>query len=198
MGGTLVDTYPQVDHMLAQVGYGTDQPSSAQLSEVRKLRTTSIAHAMSTLSRVYGADMDEMVFAYEAVKERWKTNPPPVMSGARDVMATVHEQGGLNLVATHRDRTSAQTLLDALNLDVDDMLCAPDGYERKPSPQMFTVLLEKHRLDPAEVISVGDRVLDVHAATAAGCRAFLLDHRGGKPDTLRTLSELIPVLRGEA
>lgn len=198
MGGTLVDTYPQVDHMLARVGYATDQPSSAQLSEVARLRTTSIDHAMETLARVYGADIDEMRRKYAALKEYWKTHPAPVMGGATTVMDAVHEAGGLNLIATHRDRESAETLLAGLGLDVDDMVCAPDGLPRKPDPTMLTTLMERHELDPATVICVGDREIDIEAAKAAGCRAFLLDHRGEEPGTIKVLSELIPVLDGRA
>lgn len=194
MGGTLVDTYPQVDHVIARVGYGTSQPTSAQLSEVVKLRTTSIDHAMTTLSRVYGADVNEMRREYEALKERWKLNPAPVMGGAKKVMAAVRQAGGLNFIATHRDRKSAESLLAGLGLDIDDMVCAPDGFPRKPDPAMLITLLERHHLDPADVIAVGDRMIDVEAAEAAGCRAILFDHQGGAPGRIKVLSELIPML----
>ena len=88
------------------------------------------------------------------------------------------EKGGLNLVATHRDRASATDLLRALDLTVDDMVCAPDGIARKPSPAMNLLLAERHELDPAEVLCVGDRPIDVMAARAAGMAASLLVRPG--------------------
>ena len=57
------------------------------------------------------------------------------MAGAAEVMAAVRRGGGLNLVATHRDRASAENLFHALGVQVDDLVCAPDGFARKPDPR---------------------------------------------------------------
>ncbi|WP_246783084.1 MULTISPECIES: HAD-IA family hydrolase [unclassified Trueperella] len=194
MGGTLIDTYPAVDHLLARIGYRTDAPSNAQLSEVARLRSISIDHAMNKLHQLYDADLEALHAGYSELKESWKTRPAPLMSGARRVLEAVRDAGGLNLIATHRDRCSAEDLLAAHGIEVDDMVCAPDGYERKPSPDMYLVLIERHRLHPARVLAVGDRPIDVEAATAAGVDGYLLDHQGKQPGTLASLSELIGMI----
>lgn len=194
MGGTLIDTYPAVDNLLARIGYRTNAPSNAQLSEVAALRSVSIEHAMNKLHQLYGADLAALHAGYAELKETWKTRPAPLMSGARRVLGAVHDAGGLNLVATHRDRRSAEDLLAAHGIEVDDMVCAPDGYERKPSPQMYQVLIERHHLDPATVIALGDRPIDVKAATAAGIRGYLLDHRGEGAGTLASLSDVLKLI----
>ena len=100
------------------------------------------------------------------------------MDGARELMARVWEKGGLNMVATHRDRASATMLVTVLGLDLDDMVCAPDGLARKPSPEMNLLLARRHDLDPASVLCVGDRVIDASAAAAAGMPAVLLVRPG--------------------
>ena len=145
MGGTLVDTYPEVDRALAGVVWpgGSD---SAHLAEVRELRTRSIAHAIDILSTRYGVDPVLFHRAYSDLKRRWRTTPAPLMDGARELMGAVHDVGGLNLVATHRDRTSAEALLAALHVEVDDLVCTSDGWARKPDPQMYLVLMERHGL----------------------------------------------------
>ena len=89
-------------------------------------------------------------------------------------MAAVRRGGGLNLVATHRDRTSAENLLHALAVQTDDLVCAPDGLARKPNPQMNQILIKRHELDPTNVIAIGDRTIDVKAAHAAGIEGILL------------------------
>lgn len=177
MGGTLVDTYPQVDEVLADTTW-PQGPTASQRAEVARLRTVSIDHAVTELAARHGVDVEELRQAYARLKERWRERPAPLMPGARKVMEAVRAGGGLNLVATHRDRSSAESLLEGLGVDVDDLVCAPDGLARKPDPAMNRLLLERHHLDPVSVWCVGDRGIDVEAALAARCRAFLLDPDG--------------------
>lgn len=201
MGGTLVDTYPEVDRVLAQAVWGP-RPDAAQCAEVRGLRTVSIAHAIRELSRRHGVEAAALDRAYAELKLRWRTEPAPLMAGAREVMDAVRSGGGLNLVATHRDRASAEDLLAALDVQVDDMVCAPDGLPRKPDPAMNVMLLELHNLDPACVLAVGDRAIDVAAAVGSGVRPVLLVPHGSErpatpglePVVIERLGELLPLL----
>lgn len=201
MGGTLVDTYPEVDRALAGVVWpgGSD---SAHLAEVRELRTHSIAHAIDILSTRYGVDPVLFHRACSDLKRRWRTTPAPLMDGARELMGAVHDVGGLNLVATHRDRTSAEALLAALHVEVDDLVSTSDGWARKPDPQMNLVLMERHGLSAQDVLAVGDRVIDVQAAQASGLASALLVEQGVPvpelhglhPLVITSLRELLPLV----
>ena len=186
MGGTLVNTYPEVDRVLCEAAFGDAEPEHVR--HVTSLTRHSIAHAIATLAVEHDLAPEVLEEAYAGLKERWRHRPAPVMDGAREVMARVSGLGGLNLVATHRDRASATDLLRALDLTVDDMVCAPDGIARKPSPAMNLLLAERHGLDPAEVLCVGDRPIDVMAARAAGMAASLLV----RPGTSVTLPDDAP------
>lgn len=176
LGGTLADTYPDVDRALATVL--DPRPGPELLHEVALLTRRSSSHAISTLAARHGVPEEELHRAYEQTKLDWQQAPPPVMPGARELLDAVREQGGLNLVATHRERGSATALLDALGLEVDDLVCAPDGLPRKPDPAMIRVLLERHGLAPQDCLAVGDRPADVGAAAAAGVRGVLLETAG--------------------
>lgn len=200
MGGTLVDTYPELDAVLAEVAKRHGKPVA--LSEVAALTRVSTDHAFRQLAERTGIPAAEFARANEELKLRWQHQPPPVMGGARKLIADVHAAGGLNLVVTHRDRTSARALVVALGLEIDDMLCAPDGYPRKPDPAMLTILLERQGLAVGECIVVGDRPLDAEAAAAAGMASALLVSRyaadcgtGWYP--LHTLDDLRPLLHLE-
>ena len=186
MGGTLINTYPEVVRTLSRAAYGDTGPS--HLREIGALTQYSIAHAIESLSVSREVPRTDLERAYEELKTRWRTRPAPVMDGARELIARVWEKGGLNLVATHRDRASATMLVTVLGLDLDDMVCAPDGIARKPSPAMNLLLAERHGLDPAEVLCVGDRPIDVMAARAAGMAASLLV----RPGTSVTLPDDAP------
>ncbi|PZU28343.1 MAG: haloacid dehalogenase [Actinomyces sp.] len=185
MGGTLIDTYPEVVRALSRAAYGDTAPS--HLREIGALTQYSIAHAIESLSVSREVPRTDLERAYEELKTRWRTRPAPVMDGARELIAQVWEKGGLNLVATHRDRASATMLVTVLGLDLDDMVCAPDGLARKPSPEMNLLLARRHGLDPAQVLCVGDRPIDAVAAANAGMSAALLV----SPGTVLTLRDAV-------
>ena len=185
MGGTLIDTYPEVVRALSRAAYGDTAPS--HLREIGALTQYSIAHAIESLSVSGEVPRTDLERAYEELKTRWRTRPAPVMDGARELIAQVWEKGGLNLVATHRDRASATMLVTVLGLDLDDMVCAPDGLARKPSPEMNLLLAQRHGLDPAQVLCVGDRPIDAVAAANAGMSAALLV----SPGTVLTLRDAV-------
>ncbi|WJZ02217.1 HAD-IA family hydrolase [Corynebacterium freiburgense] len=201
MGGTLFNTYPEVDGVLSTTAFG--DTSTEHLRYVASLTRRSIGHAIATLSSEQNIDPSVFEDAYAKLKERWRYQPAPVTDGAREVMARVQQLGGCNFIATHRDRTSATDLLRAHELEVDDMVCAPDGVERKPAPAMNLLLVERHSLNPAEVLCVGDRPIDVQAARAAGMAAALLVRPGTSvtlPDdapgalVIASLRDLLPLL----
>ncbi|WP_062950942.1 MULTISPECIES: HAD-IA family hydrolase [Brachybacterium] len=176
LGGTLVDTYPDVDRALAEAL--SAQPDRELLHEVAVLTRRSSSEAITALAARHEVPEARLRAAYEATKEQWARRPPPLKDGAREVLAAVRERGGLNLVATHRDRASAAALLAAHGLEVDDMVCAPDGHPRKPAPEMVLVLLARHELTAGECLAVGDRPADVEAARAAGVEGVLLETPG--------------------
>lgn len=197
LGGTLFDTYPDVDRALARAAFG--DAGEGHLARVAALTRVSSGHAITELAAATGVSEPELRDAYDGVKELWQERPAPVMPGAREVMAAVTAGGGRNLVATHRDRVSAQQLLDSGGLTVDDMVCAPDGHARKPDPELVDVLLRRHDLAAGEVLAVGDRPVDVEAANAAGVTGVLLVTADvaidvGDMPRVTELGELLPML----
>ncbi|MDO4887857.1 MAG: HAD hydrolase-like protein [Actinomycetaceae bacterium] len=186
MGGTLVDTYPDVVSTLCLAAYGDTQPEHMRTTSALTFHST--ARAIETLAASCGVPQSRLERAYEDLKERWRTEPAPAMDGARELIDCVRQRGGLNLVATHRDRDSATILLTQLGLDVDDMICAPDGIERKPSPAMNLMLARRHGLAPLDVLCVGDRSIDAASGQAAGMNSALLI----RPGTVLTLNHAVP------
>lgn len=176
MGGTLIDTYTPVDSLFVRIV--NDAGGSISEHDVARFTRVSISSAMETLANQVGVSQSVFEDAYEDLKKSWEDEPAPLMPGAHECLERVRDSGGLNLVVTHRDRVSATTLIRQHGLDIDLMVCAPDGYARKPDPEMFLEILSLTGLEPGEVRSVGDRDIDVVASHAAGIKAALLETPG--------------------
>lgn len=197
MGGTLIDTYPAVDRLLCEVV--RDHGGEITQFEVACLTRVAISNAINTLADRFGIPVERLEAAYADLKHRWEAEPPPVMAGAEEVSAHVRAVGGRNLVVTHRDRISADALVKATGLAIDDMICAPDGYPRKPDPQMYHLILDRNKVDAKTCLAVGDRAIDDEAAAAAGMAAILLETPGmpvveGNWLRITSLTALIPLL----
>lgn len=169
MGGTIVNTYPGLDAILAGVVRATGQ--RVHPSDVAAATRISTGHAIETLSERHGIPETEFRQAEKELKERWRTSPPPAMPGVHEVMERVQ---GLNLVVTHRDRASASALLEGLGITVDDLVCTDDGFPRKPDPAMYVELLHRHGLVAADCVGIGDRPIDAESAAAAGIATVML------------------------
>jgi len=169
MGGTMFDTYPQVDAMFAQIVREHGQTVSDM--EVSRLTRISTGEAMRHLAHQFKIPIADFLRAEAALKTRWRTDPPPTMPGLSEVMDAL---SGKNLVVTHRDRASATALLNAREILVDDLICPDDGFARKPDPQMYLELIRRHDLAPEECLGIGDRPLDAHGAHGAGITAAML------------------------
>ena len=174
LDGTLLDTYPATDAALSAALASLG--AAVALEEVRPLTRRTLAHAVEVQARRWALPEDTIWTAYEREYQRTGHEAAPALPGALEAMGAVRAGGGLNLLATHRDREGAIWRLKAAGLwdSLDDLLSVSDGYPRKPEPALFRALLERWHLNPAEVLVVGDRVLDVDAGHAAGCPAALL------------------------
>lgn len=197
LGGTLVDTYPQLDAALAGVVRRHGEQIST--SEVAVWTRRSTGEAMDELVREFAIPVEEFLAAEAELKARWQLHPPPVMPGARELMRDIAAAGGLNLVVTHRERSSAMALVSGLDLPIDDLVSTSDGYPRKPDPAMYLAMLDSHDLDPDDCLGVGDRPIDAEAAQSAGIDAAVLESAEAPVDdeaehSVETLDQLRPLL----
>jgi HAD superfamily hydrolase (TIGR01509 family) len=195
LDGTLLDTYPATDGALAAALKELGQTVST--AELVPLTRITLDHAIREQAIRFNLPEAEIYAAYEREYAVLGQQFSPAMPGAAGVMQAVRASGGLNLLATHRDREGAIWRLKAAGLDslLDDLLSVSDGFPRKPDPALFLALLTKHSLNPAEVLAVGDRGLDIQAGRSAGCQTALLitpgaQMRTGADLTVESLEEL--------
>jgi len=81
----------------------------------------------------------------------------------------------------------------------DTVTIASMARAAKPAPKIFEIALEKHAVDPAEAMHVGDSLRDdAEGATKAGLTGVLLDRHGKAESTsvpvIRTLKGVFPLI----
>ena len=96
-----------------------------------------------------------------------------LMPGAREVLNWADQVGIRNFVYTHKG-DNAFTILKDLGLEsyFTEILTSQSGFERKPSPEAATYLLDKYQLDPEKTYYIGDRTLDVEFAQNSGIQSI--------------------------
>ena len=96
-----------------------------------------------------------------------------LMPGAREVLNWADQVGIRNFVYTHKG-DNAFTILKDLGLEsyFTEILTSQSGFERKPSPEAATYLLDKYQLDPNNTYYIGDRTLDVEFAQNSGLQSI--------------------------
>lgn len=96
-----------------------------------------------------------------------------LMPGAREVLNWADQVGIRNFVYTHKG-DNAFTILKVLGLEsyFTEILTSQSGFERKPSPEAATYLLDKYQLDPEKTYYIGDRTLDVEFAQNSGIQSI--------------------------
>jgi len=174
-GGTLFDTYPALvqafSRALHERGYHVPETRILQLAR------QSTQHAITTLASESAAEPA----AFEAALRRHYNATAPEdqlpFPGVIAVCAAICAQGGRNFIVTHRKRASLDALLAAHAMEsyFSDRITAEDPYPRKPDPAALNALAERHTLNPASTLLIGDRALDLDAGRAAGFQTCLFD-----------------------
>ncbi|MFE2375156.1 HAD family hydrolase [Streptomyces sp. NPDC059398] len=132
---------------------------------------------------------------YEAA---WALFPDTVP--ALDALASGYRHGLLSNSAAHNQDRKLRTL--GIRDRFEILVCAADLGVAKPAAGAFQAACDAMRLDPAEVLYVGDHPdIDAAGALAAGLRAVWLDRAdlGGRPelDRITALDRLPGLLRGD-
>jgi N-acetyl-D-muramate 6-phosphate phosphatase len=178
LDGTLMDTDDMaVDRLARQLApvarlFSID---AARLARRVTLWAETPGNAMFTMFDWLG--IDDNVFAIGDTLRRWKGMAPrsgaPIILGAREVLQRLRPHYRLGIVTT-RGRRDAQTFLEEYELTpLFDVVVTRESYHRlKPHPGPVELAARQLDLLPEECVMVGDTVVDVRAAKAAGAWAL--------------------------
>ncbi len=181
LDGTLVDTLTDLgsalDSALQEHGLET-APRSAVLSHLH-LGLDATARAVLDQQGVEPHRHDEIVASYARHYEARGHRDSHLYAGVQAFLAACHQRGQRLAVCTNKPRAHAQALLALLGIEADFSLIV--GIDTcgvgKPDPAPLLWTLEQLHSGPDRALFIGDSMVDVACADAAGV-TFLL-HEGG-------------------
>ena len=171
--GTLFDTYPAIS--AAILAALAEQGVTIERDIVTHMAMTSLGTTLPDLAKRFKLDHERLYVRYDFFLTGTPLGSQRPFPGVKELLKRVVQNGGMNLIATHRGKDSLIPMLKYHRLYslFTDMLSIHDGYPRKPNPAMFNTLIERHGIKINETITIGDRDLDLEAGKAAGVRTIL-------------------------
>jgi phosphoglycolate phosphatase-like HAD superfamily hydrolase len=204
MDGTLFDTYPAIRKAVldtfAASGVAVDPV------EVARLLAVTFDHCLQVLSARHNLDADALSARYHRRSAQINPAEQPPFPGALSLCRRTIAAGGVNLIFTHRGRESLDRFLAhyAMTDLFADTMTGDEGCPRKPDPAGFLTLAARNRIVAADVLTIGDRDLDIQAGIAAGMKTAYFAPEGfpgGQPPlaatpdyTVTTYAELEAIL----
>jgi phosphoglycolate phosphatase len=127
------------------------------------------------------------------VEKAWCIPDPVILAkpltDIRALVSSLQDHGIQIAIATADDRAPTQAMIEAFDIVefIATMACADDGMPSKPAPDMVRTICEKLKLDPKNVMVIGDTASDLKMARAAGAGLAV-----GVLSGVSTAKDLIP------
>ena len=169
--GTLFDTYPRINRAIQNAL--KDCNITVSLETIEPLSKVNVRHAIDTLA---GDKAKAVAARYEAHEPEEGFDSMRPYPGVLRLMRSICEHGGRNYLYTHRGKSSLEALEHyGMTPCFADAVTSENGFPSKPAPDALLYLMEKHRLDPAKCVMLGDRDIDLGSGKNAGMACALFD-----------------------
>ena len=203
--GTLADSFAAIAASTNSVRASFGLPAMT-VETVRKYVGLGLGHLLAELCP--GCDRSVAVARYRAHHPSVMLAGTKLFPGVREALALLHRRGYPMGVCSNKAVAFTRTLVDKLGLsDVLPVVLGPEDVAApKPDPAMLLEGCRRLGVPPSEGLYVGDMVVDVLAAKAAGLPVWLVnvglagteDPRPAGPDRILAdfaeLAELLPAL----
>jgi len=167
--GTLFDTYPMIlaIHEQALLEYGINEDMDL-IFEILKEQSTK--ELIEYFSKKYNISKEKYIESYKKKSHMDEyINLANQFENVSDVCKYIVDKGYKNYIISHRDE-SITRFLDKHNMtNLFETVIIPNmGFKRKPNTEMFEHLIKKYNMSKDEVLSIGDRNIDLVPASKIG------------------------------
>ena len=180
--GTLLDSYPAM--VRAFVAGAKEFGVTVAPERALSLMKNNLWYCCVTISGECGVSAEALCQAFRRHERAELAQGLPPMAHIPETLEALSRQGVKHYVATHRDLVCRELLQKAGLLQYfSGFVTEEDRLPRKPAPDMLLCLMQRHGLDPAQCMMVGDRPLDTEAGMAADVLSVLIDPENRFPDS---------------
>jgi len=201
--GTLVDGYPAITASVNHVRTGRGLPP---LSVAEVTRFVGRGPEYLLTHTVPGGELAADIARYRVHHPSVINEGTRLLTGAVEVLQALSGMGKLIGLCSNKPRAFSRQLLAHLEIaEYFAVVLGPEDVARpKPAPDMLQTAIARLRLQPREVLYVGDMTVDIETARAAGVAVWVTptgsDERAALiaacPDRLLDrLLDLVPLLR---
>lgn len=214
MAGTTVDennvVYKTLRQAINEKGYNftLDQvlAEGAGKEKLQAVKSILSAYANVTDENVANEIFSRFLVLLEEAYNTLDVLPQP---NANELFKALKERDILIVLNTGYNRETAEKLVAKLGweigADIDELVTATDVQQNRPNPDMIWYAMKEFRItDAAEVVKVGDSIIDIEEGQNAGCKYSVGITTGAhtyeqlqtaKPDyIINNLMELLPIV----
>jgi phosphoglycolate phosphatase len=204
--GTLIDSYPAIAASVNHVRSLYQLPPLPE-AEVRRHVGRGPYHLIQ--QTVGQGDLEANVTAYRTHHPTVFRTGTRLLPGAREALATLAGRGYLLGICSNKPVAFSRELVAFLSVEPFlRLVLGPEDVARpKPAPDMLLAALPRLGVPAAQVLYIGDMVVDIQTARAAGVTVWVVatgseseaDLDAASPDRrLKGLEELPALLPGPA
>lgn len=178
MDGTLMDTYPGMVSAFCKAAARLN--IHAQQDRVLDLMKIRLPNCWNTYAQESGVPVEKIATTFREEEKQIPLDLIRPLPGIPETLRALRARGARHYLVTHRDCATTWKYLKNAGLDTlfDGGVFPEDHLPAKPAPDMILHLMEKHGLDPARCVMIGDRPLDVQCGRNAGIIGCLIDTDG--------------------
>src|SRR5438132_3664165 len=182
--GTLADSYQAITASVNHVRALHQLPPLPE-PEVRKHVGRGPGHLLAYT--VPGGEAEKDLAAYKAHHPSVLRSGTRLFPGVADTVKALHQAGLRLAVCSNKLRPFTLELLDYFGLAaLFEVVIGPEDAPRpKPAPDMLLAALSQLGVAKADALYVGDMVVDIETARAAGVTVWVVTTGSDEPGTLR-------------
>ena len=182
--GTLVDSYQAITASVNHVRAAHNLPP---LSEPEVRRCVGRGPAYLLQHTVPGTELDKDMARYRAHHPSVLRSGTHLLPGVSETLGILKKSGFRLGVCSNKPRDFTRELLHVLGLaPLIEVVIGPEDADRiKPAPDMLLAALRQLKLAPAEALYVGDMVVDIETARAAGVAVWVIPTGSDERSTLQ-------------
>ena len=184
LDGTLIDS---VDDITNAANFALDRSMLPPVPKtiISNLIGLPVVRLFEEL-QVPSEKLDSVIRDFRAHLTQFAGSPMQVYPSAIEFLNTVATLNIHMALTTNKPSGLAQAVLQRSGLSgYFSMIFGSDKFEPKPSPEMLLASISHYRVEPKRSLLIGDTVIDVAAAVAAGCESVLIEKSKAKAALVR-------------